>query len=252
MKTTLRWSVLSIAFLTIALGGLFLSDAFARQKRGLNKLNSNVTPSAPIYVPGNFTFAAPQELTGHPPSLAFYQADAEPEIAIDIFGTIYATAIQGVPGGTDLWKSTDKGNTFVYLGQPDGMQDHCNPPVVQCNATDGGKTFPSLVEITALQPLDQVNVESNLVVDPFNGNLYTAYIPNAALNTIKLASSTDGGTTWNITTAYTGPVGSTARGVFPNLAIDRGGNLHMVFTKSDNNATHTYCNVFLMSTANPS
>src|SRR6202030_385694 len=113
------------------------------------------------------------------------------------------------------------------------------------------KTFPSLVEITALQPLDQVNVESDLVVDPYTGNLYTAYIPNAATNTIKLASSTDGGTTWNITTAYTGPVGTTARGVFPNIALDRGGNLHLVFTQS--NATdHTNCHILLTSTANPS
>src|SRR6266480_1338500 len=345
MKSKSHWPALVVAIIVAAVVGLFLSDAFARQKRVAGKSNSTVTPSAPIYVNGNFTFAAPLELVGHPPSPAFFQADAEPEIAIDIFGTIYVTAIQGVPGGTDFWKSTDKGNSFVYLGQPDGAQDHCSPPLVQCVAagggddqidvsnggylyvsslwlgnvtmsasydggtggaepdqqwhvnpaaadivaddrqwvaaygpqtvymsfattaltrppggiglfitksTDGGKTFPSLVEITALQPLDQVNVESNLVVDPFNGNLYTAYIPNAALNTIKLATSTDGGTTWNITTAYTGPVGSTARGVFPNLAIDRGGNLHMVFTKSDNNATHTNSHVFLMSTVNPS
>jgi hypothetical protein len=342
MKTKLRWPALLVTIIVIAIGGLFLSDAFARQKRVSSK--SNVRRSTPIYVNGNFTFAAPLELTGHPPSPAFFQADAEPEITIDIFGNIYATAIQGVPGGTDLWKSTDKGNSFVYLGEPDGAQDHCNPPVVQCAAlgggddqidvstggylyisslwlgnvtmstsydggiggatpdqkwqvnpaaanivsddrqwvaaygpqtvymsfattaltrppgsiglfitksTDGGKTFPSLTEITATTPLDQVNVESNLVVDPFNGNLYTAYIPNAALNTIKLASSTDGGSTWNITTAYTGPAGTTNRGVFPNLAIDRGGNLHLVFTKSDA-AGNTNCHVFLTSTANPS
>ena len=118
-------------------------------------------------------------------------------------------------------------------------------------STDGGKTFPSLVEITALQPLDQVNVESNLVVDSYTGNLYTTYIPNAAPNTIKLASSTDGGNTWNITTAYTGPVGTTARGVFPNIALDRGGNLHLVFTQS-NAAGHTNCHVLLTSTSNPS
>jgi hypothetical protein len=342
MKTNLRWSAFLVTIITIALGGLFLSDAFARQKRASS--NSKIKASAPIYVNGNFTFAGPQELTGHPPSPAFYQADAEPEVIVDIFGTIYATAIQGVPGGTDLWKSTDKGNSFVYLGEPDGAQDHCNPPLVQCAAlgggddqidvstggylyvsslwlgnitmsasydggtggvtpeqkwqvnpaganivsddrqwvaaygpqtvymsfattaltrppgsiglfitksTDGGKTFPNLTEITTTTPLDQVNVESNLVVDPYTGNLYTAYIPNAALNTIKLASSTNGGTTWNITTAYTGPAGSTARGVFPNLAIDRGGNLHLVFTKSDA-VGHTNSHIFLTSTANPS
>ncbi len=341
MKATLHWSAFLVAIITTAIGGLFLSDAFARPKRVTAK--SRITPSAPIYVPGNFTFSAPLELTGHPPSPAFYQADAEPEIVADVFGNIYVTAIQGVPGGTDFWKSTDKGNSFVYLGQPDGAQDHCSPPLVQCLAagggddqidvspggylyvsslwlgnvtmsasydggvggvepgqkwevnpaaadivsddrqwvaaygpqtvymsfattaltrppgsiglfitksTDGGKTFPSLVEITATTPLDQVNVESNLVVDPYNGNLYTAYIPNGALNTIKLATSTDGGATWKITTAYTGPVGTTNRGVFPNLAVDRGGNLHLVFTKSDA-VGHTNCHVFLTSTVDP-
>ena len=343
MKPRLHWSALTIAIIALAAtSGLFLSDAFARQKRAPSK--PTITPTTPIYVNGNFTFTAPQELTGHPASPAFFQADAEPEITVDIFGNIYVTAIQGVPGGTDFWKSTDKGNSFVYLGEPDGAQDHCNPPVVQCVAagggddqidvsnggylyisslwignvtmstsydggtggatpdqkwqvnpaaadivsddrqwvaaygprtvfmsfattaltrppgsvglfitksTDGGKTFPSLVEITALQPLDQVNVESNLVVDSYNGNLYTTYIPNATPNVIKLASSTDGGSTWNITTAYTGPVGTTTRGVFPNVALDRGGNLHLVFTQS-NAADHTNCHIMLTSTANPS
>src|SRR3984893_8483864 len=343
MKIKLRWPALLVTIIVVAIGGLFLSDAFARPKR-VSAKKSRVTPSAPIYVNGNFTFSAPQELTGHPPSPAFFQADAEPEIAIDIFGNIYATAIQGVPGGTDLWKSTDKGNTFVYLGEPDGAQDHCNPPVVQCAAlgggddqidvstggylyvsslwlgnvtmstsydggtggatpdqkwqvnpaaanvvsddrqwvaaygpqtvymsfattaltrppggiglfmtksTDAGKTFPSLVQTTATTPLDEVNVESNLVVDPYNGNLYTAYIPNAAHNVIKFASSTDGGTTWNITTAYTGPAGTTNRGVFPIVTVDRGGNVHMVFTKSTDDANHNNCHVFLTSTSNP-
>lgn len=347
MKSRLHVSALLIALIAAAIGGLFLTNAFARQKTrvaGRSGIKQTIPATTPIYVNGNFAFSAPLELTGHPASPAFFQADAEPEISVDIFGNIYVTAIQGVPGGTDFWKSTDKGNSFVYLGQPDGAQDHCNPPTVQCAALgggddqidvsnggylyisslwlgnvtmsasydggtggatpeqawqvnpgaadivsddrqwvaaygprtvymsfattaltrppgsiglfitkspDGGKTFPSLTEITALQPLDQVNVESNLVVDPYNGNLYTTYIPNAAMNTIKLASSIDGGTTWNITTAYTGPVGTTNRGVFPNIALDRGGNLHLVFTRSDA-VGHTNCHVLLTSTSNPS
>lgn len=48
--------------------------------------------------------------------------NVEPEIAINPFGTIYAGAIQGVPAGTDFWRSTDGGDTFDYLGQPDGTQ----------------------------------------------------------------------------------------------------------------------------------
>src|SRR5438067_12954444 len=103
MKSKPHWPALAVAIIVVAVVGLFLSDALARQKRVSQR--APVTPSAPIYVGGNFTFSAPLELTGHPPSPAFYQADAEPEIAVDIFGTIYATAIQGVPGGTEFWKS---------------------------------------------------------------------------------------------------------------------------------------------------
>src|SRR5205085_4767006 len=172
MKSRLRISAVFIALIVAATGGLFLSDAFARQNRTPSRSGAKSTApvTTPIYVNGNFTFTAPQELTGHPPSPAFYQADAEPEIAIDIFGNIYATAIQGVPGGTDLWKSTNKGNSFVYLGQPDGAQDHCNPPVVQCVAAGGGD--------------DQIDVSAG-------GYLY---VSSLWLGNITMSTSYDGGT----------------------------------------------------------
>ena len=48
--------------------------------------------------------------------------NVEPDIEVNRFGTIYVTAIQGVPAGTDFWRSTDGGATFEYLGQPDGAQ----------------------------------------------------------------------------------------------------------------------------------
>jgi dockerin type I repeat protein len=340
---------LLVAGLALLAASLLFTDASGKPWR-ISSATAAVAGGARTgsYSAGNFAFTNPLELTGHPASPAFFQADAEPEVVVDLFGNIYATAIQGIPGGTDLWKSTDKGASFAYLGEPDGAQDHCNPPLVQCaglgggddqidvssggylyvsslwlgnvtmstsydggtggteanqawqvnpiaanvvsddrqwvaaygpqtvymtfattaltrppgsiglfitKSTDAGKTFPSLVEITAPSPLDTVNVASNLVVDQYNGNLYTAYIPNGALNVIKLASSTDGGTTWNITTAYTGPAGTTNRGVFPILAVDKGGNLHVVFTNSRppdvTTPYRTNSHVYLMSTANP-
>jgi hypothetical protein len=45
--------------------------------------------------------------------------DVEPGIVIDPFGNIYVSAIEGVPSGSDLWRSTDFGNSFTYLGKPD-------------------------------------------------------------------------------------------------------------------------------------
>src|ERR1700730_2035728 len=346
MNSKSRWFASIVVIAVTVIGGLFLSSALARQRHVSRDTSRDTTapaiPRSATYTAGNFSFSAPLELIGHPPSPAFFQQDAEPEIATDIFGTIYVTAIQGVPGGTDLWKSTDKGATFTFLGQPDGAQDHCNPPTVQCVAlgggddqidvssggylyvsslwlgnitmstsydggvggalpgqkwevdgaaaqvvsddrqwvaaygpqtinmtyaataatrppggiglffvksTDAGKTFGPPVEITAATALDTVNVEGNIVVDPYNGNLYTCYIPLNQNNIIRLASSTDGGTTWVVTTAYTGPTGTTARGVFPIMAIDRAANPLLVFTSTNSSsASH----VFLTSTAYPS
>ena len=37
-------------------------------------------------------------------------------------GNFYVAAIEGVPGGIDVWKSSDGGASFSYLGQPDGVQ----------------------------------------------------------------------------------------------------------------------------------
>ena len=343
-----------IAIVLVAISGVFLSSAPARQKRpAASSKNGAVTqpatlgPAAPIYTSGSFTFTTPQELL-RPLNMVEGELDqsVEPEIKIDLWGNIYITGIHGVPGGVDFWKSTNKGTSFVYLGEPDGAQDKCgvNGPVICQNglgggddsidvstggylyisslwagsvtmstsydggtggvepgqkwevnpvaaglpsddrqwvaaygpqtinmtytntaltdppgniglfftkSTDGGKTFGVPVAITGgPQSLNSLNVEGNLVVDPYNGNLYTAFIPNPGDNIIDLAASTDGGATWRITTAYTGPGSTTNRGVFPILAVDRGGNLHLAFTNSKG-SDHTNCHVFLTSSANP-
>jgi hypothetical protein len=68
--------------------------------------------------PQMFQFTSDLLLVATPPSGSAGQ-DVEPGIVIDPFGNIYVSAIEGVPGGSDLWRSTDFGNTFTYLGQPD-------------------------------------------------------------------------------------------------------------------------------------
>lgn len=349
MKTTLRWSALLVAIITTAIGGLFLSNALGRQRR--------VSPAAPatagaqrtathILAPTASIFSAPIELTGHPqPSpQIFYQGDGEPEIKTDIWGNVYVTAIQGVPGGVDLWKSINKGTSFVYLGQPDGAQDHCQT-LLQCAAagggddsidvsnggylyvsslwgesvtmsvsTDGGTggtlpgqawnvnpaaaTIPGIVPLVigddrqwiaaygpqtvylaykdALSGIDVekstdggktfgpptmpydvtstlfADLQGNMVVDQYNGNIYTTFIPNESSGhthaEIWLARSTDGGATWSLFKAYQGPTGTSNAGVFPILAVDLGGNLHLVFTQID---ALRHCHVFLTSTSNP-
>ncbi len=76
------------------------------------------------YKPGNFTFSTPQVMArpASAESSLFLEQDAEPRVGHDNVGNIYAAAIQAVPAGTDFWSSADGGNTFTYLGQPDGTQ----------------------------------------------------------------------------------------------------------------------------------
>jgi hypothetical protein len=342
-----RWIIVPMLTTVVSFAGLLLLNASGPPSGKLAQPSQTIAAPADrpathiVNAPTAATFSAPIQLV-RPISPIFFQQGGEPEIKVDIFGNIYATAIQGVPGGVDLWKSVDKGVTFTYLGQPDGAQDHCptlpqcaglgggddqidvstggylyisslwagsvtvstsydgalggvqpgqawqvhpaaaspgvpddrqwvaaygpetlymtyasasfiNPPGViglfSVKSTDGGKTFSAPTEITGITALNSVDVEGNLVVDPFNGNLYTAYVPNPGSNIINLARSTNGGNAWTVVTAYTGPAGTDNRGVFPVLAIDRGGNLHLVFTRvtTATQAAH----VFMTSTANP-
>src|SRR5262249_9453420 len=76
----------------------------------------------------NITFTAPQELkrtdnfVNSSGNIVSSDQDVEPRIVHDTLGNYYVAAIQGVPGGIDVWKSPDGGSTFNYLGQPDGIQ----------------------------------------------------------------------------------------------------------------------------------
>ena len=115
-----------LAVALCSVGGIFAMLSFAQQ-----------AGRTAIYNSGGFKFSAPVELNKTPISPIFFQQDGEPEIKIDISGNIYVTAINGVPGGTDLWKSTDQGATFPYLGEPDGAQDHCST-LLQCAGLGGG------------------------------------------------------------------------------------------------------------------
>jgi hypothetical protein len=62
------------------------------------------------YKPGNFTFTAGKQLTA-PNDLLFNSQDLEPRAAYDALGNIYVAAIQGMPAGTDMWKSIDGGTS---------------------------------------------------------------------------------------------------------------------------------------------
>jgi hypothetical protein len=360
-KSRLFTSIIAIALFTT--GGFFLSNAFAKQRRvsaaGKAPVRAaTLPPASPIYVPGTFTFSTPQALTHVPipavspcpvpspnplgrgcPSIK--DQGIEPEIKVDLFGTVYVTSIHGYPGGVDLFKSTDKGATFAYLGEPDGTQDKCVTGVTPCIGGAGGgddsidvssggylyvsSLLPSTVTLSAsfdggiggvlpgqkwevnpaasgipvndrqwiaaygpqtvymtfdqapvnstiwftkstdagktwaaptmLIPLTTLSRENNVAVDQYNGNIYTTYMPSSNVGQIILLRSTDGGATWTTITAYTGPPGSCVENAFPIIAVDKGGNIHVVFTQSvgcgspPTNPARTNAHVFLISSA---
>ncbi len=286
------------------------------------------------YNTGGFTFGSTKQLLPTLPT-----QDIEPEIKVDLFGDIYITAIEGVPGGVDLWKSADKGNAFTYLGQPDGAQCptpptcvndvgigggddsidvssggylyvsslwvgsttmssstnggfapwNVNPvatgaPVVDRNwiaaygpqtvylsyrqtpgsnvifvtkSTDAGKTFGAPVATFPATSDVLARRQGNLVVDQYNGNIYTSFRPQELNGHTRaelwFLKSTDGGATWSLSKAYQGPLGTDIGNVFPAMAVDRGGNIHIAFSRCDFNSTtavSSNCQVWLISSSN--
>src|SRR5947207_2134262 len=119
-----RWFAPLAATFLIASASILFIEVFSRVSRAAP------TPLFPTNNSGSFTFATPQQLIRPPipatPGVTLLDQDQEPEIKVDLFGTVYVTAIHGVPGGVDLWKSKNDGSSFVYLGEPDGAQDKCN------------------------------------------------------------------------------------------------------------------------------
>ena len=285
-------------------------------------------PSVPSgrarYTRGAFTFNTPQQLmrpadpinTGgstNPLLLIALDQDVEPRVVHDALGNLYVAAIQGVPGGNDVWKSMDSGSSWTYLGQPDGAQALAqfgltgvgvgggdedlaigssgevymdslwlgnvtqtsssdggntwfNNPVagnlpvddrqwiasygpnivyetfrqlgdaVTNNSSlwvgksfDGGKTFPQMSDVTNPVLGIQPGFEGPITVDQNTGNVYVAFEDSIG-QTIYLAKSTDGGVTWMVKQVYQIASGGVVAAVFPVLAQDGGGGLHIVFS----------------------
>src|SRR2546423_1141093 len=103
IKCKSQSSRLFLAITLVAVAGILL--VFPPKEK------ASVTPNFPTYTTGSFTFSAPIQMV-RPASPAFFQQGGEPEIKVDLWGNIYVTAIQGVPGGVDLFKSINKGTSF--------------------------------------------------------------------------------------------------------------------------------------------
>ena len=181
-----RWLTSLAAIALIGIAALFLSHASAGPELATVALPDNsvavpavrapnlLAPAAPIYITGGFTFDAPKRLVRPPipptPGVTLLDQDIEPEIKIDIFGNIYVAAINGVPGGVDLWKSTDNGTTFVYLGHPDGTQEHCgDPPQPACVGGLGGADVSLDISNSGFLYVSSLSIASVTVSTSFDG-----------------------------------------------------------------------------------
>src|SRR5260370_40519790 len=133
MNPTLPSTALLFAIITPAIGGLFLSDAFAKQRRASSNPRAVTYRPATTVTTSSFTFSTPQALTHLPiPAVspcpvpspnplglgcpAIKDQGIEPEIKVDIFGNIYVTAIHGYPGGVDLLNQSIRATVLFIWG----------------------------------------------------------------------------------------------------------------------------------------
>lgn len=218
-------------------------------------------PTSPVgkarYKSGNFSFSTPLTLPG-PDDLLFVVQGLEPRVKTDSLGNIYAAAIQGVPAGTDVWKSLDGGSSFQFLGQPDGAQaasaiargagagggdedlaigSSGNVYVnslwlgssTQSTSFDGGTTW-------AVNPFstDTPLVDRQWIASQSGRVLYLTYKQLGVLlvgtESVFVAKSFDGGITWPQITEVTTPQFGVQPGDQGNIEVDpNNGNVYTVF-----------------------
>jgi len=222
-------------------------------------------PANPIgkarYKSGAFSWTAPILLPG-PDGLATGVQDIEPRVRTDAVGNIYAAGIEGVPAGTDTWKSLDGGKTWSYLGEPDGAQA-ASAEVRGIGLGGGDEDLAigdsGLVYVNSLwlgsdTQSTSFNGGNTWLVNPFSSDVpvvdrqwiaslgdkvlyFTTKQLGAALNgtaSIFVNKSFDGGLTWPQVTQVTTPELGIQPGDQGNIEVDpENGNVYIVFFGSD-------------------
>jgi hypothetical protein len=218
------------------------------------------------YKMGNATFSS-QVMTRpasvyntSPAGPVFFEQDAEPRIVHDPVGNLYLTAIQGVPAGSDTWKSIDGGNTWSYIGEPDGAQAAASGAGLVGAGAGGGDediiTLPNghVVMTSLWLGSNTTCVSSNggaaWVCNPNGSTLpaddrqwlanfdsNTVYITSKQLgallngtDSIYVAKSIDGGVTFPFVSQVTTPELGVQPGDQGNILVDHNnGNVYTVF-----------------------
>jgi hypothetical protein len=99
---------------------------------------------------------------------------AEPAIRADKAGNFYASSENGLGAGTDAWKSSTGGKSYVTLPSPDSVSN--GSPF----APGGGDTD------LAVAPVKNAN------------GLYNVYVASLNLANVDVSTSVDGGKTWKL------------------------------------------------------
>ena len=226
------------------------------------------------YQPGKMTFGTPFELprpndpANTVVTLVFDQ-DVEPRVVHDSLGNLYVAAIQGVPGGVDVWKSYDSGKSFTYLGQPDGTQVLATTGLTTGTGLGGGdedlavgtsgNVYMNSLWLGSTTQASSFNGGSTWIVNPLSSDIpaddrqwiasygnNTLYLTYKQLGTllngtvsIVVVKSTDGGITFPQITQVTTPVSGVQPGDQGNIVVDpRNGNVYTVFF--DQTSTQVY------------
>src|SRR5260221_7036304 len=110
---------------------------------------------------------------------------AEPQIRADNAGNFYASSENGLGGGTEAWKSTSGGKTYVALASPNAASSTNTTGF----APGGGDTD------LATAPARNAN------------GFYNVYVASLSLANVDVSTSVNGGKTWALN-----PIGATIPG----------------------------------------
>ena len=140
-----------------------------------------------------------------------------------------------IPAGSRQWIAAAASNT-VYLAYEQRESLLGGTEVLRlavAKSTDGGVTFPHITQLAASDQGIPPGELGNLVVDPTNGNVYNVFLDRSG-SRIYVARSTDDGETFDLLLIHQGLAAAVSSQAFPAIAVDGGGNLHVVFSDGVN------------------
>src|SRR5439155_26673462 len=99
---------------------------------------------------------------------------------------------QNVPIVDRQWIAPHGANEVYLTYQQEGVLLVGTSSIFVLKSTDGGLTFPQVVEVTTPELGVQPDFQGNIAVDQPTGTVYTVFIGHPG-NTLYIARSTDGG-----------------------------------------------------------